>query len=119
MNNSENYIRANDLKFTRDYMVVTLEDGRILQMPLDWFPPLRSATRAQLYHFEWIGKGIGIEWPELDEFLSVEGFLRQTRSMAANSAKPPKNTRPRKRLTHETAQPRPVNRNPMRRKVIA
>jgi uncharacterized protein DUF2442 len=87
MNNSVNFIRANDLKFTRDYMVVTLEDGRILQMPLDWFPPLRSATRAQLHNYEWIGRGIGIEWPDLDEFLSVEGFLRQTRSMIASSPK--------------------------------
>jgi hypothetical protein len=88
MNNNINFIRANDLKFTRDYMIVTLEDGRILQMPLDWFPPLRSATRAQLNHYEWIGRGIGIEWPELDEFLSVEGFLRQTRSMIESSSKP-------------------------------
>lgn len=89
MNNSVNFIRANDLKFTRDYMIVTLEDGRILQMPLDWFPPLRSATRAQLHHYEWIGQGIGIEWPDLDEFLSVEGFLRQTRSMVTNTITPP------------------------------
>jgi hypothetical protein len=63
-------------------MIVTLEDGRILHKPLDWFPTLRSATRAQLHHYEWIGEGIGIEWPDLDEFLSVEGFLRQTHGLA-------------------------------------
>ncbi len=78
MNNSVPNIRATDLKFTRDHMIVSLEDGRILQMPLDWFPALRSATRTQLNHYEWIGRGIGIEWPDLDEFLSVEGFLRNT-----------------------------------------
>jgi len=86
MNSNVPYIRATDLKFKRDYLVVTLEDGRILQMPLDWFPTLRSATRAQLHHYEWIGRGIGIEWPDLDEFLSVEGFLRQTQGLSPRKA---------------------------------
>lgn len=96
-------------------MIVSLEDGRILQMPLDWFPPLRSATRSQLHHFEWIGKGIGIEWPELDEFLSVEGFLRQTRSMASNSPQPLRH--PRKRPNKTIAKSRPAARSTARKRV--
>ncbi|HET6402282.1 MAG TPA: DUF2442 domain-containing protein [Candidatus Kapabacteria bacterium] len=119
MNNSENYIRANDLKFTHDYMIVTLEDGRILQMPLDWFPPLRTATRAQLHHYEWIGKGIGIEWPDLDEFLSVEGFLRQTRSMAVQHPTPERAKRLRRNPTDATIKPRTSARRTVPRKAAA
>ncbi len=119
MNSSANFIRANDLKFTRDYMIVSLEDGRILHMPLDWFPPLRSATRAQLHHYEWIGKGIGIEWPELDEFLSVEGFLRQSRSMASNSMKPLRQTRKKSGLNPTSLKSHPAHRNSTRKKVSA
>lgn len=56
-------------------LVVHLEDGRTLAVPLEWFPRLRDATAAQLADYRLVGHGIGIHWPELDEDLSVRGLL--------------------------------------------
>ncbi len=63
------------MDFTDDYLVVTLEDARILQVPLIWYPKLYNSTLEQKSNFKWIGKGSGIEWTELDEHLSVHRFL--------------------------------------------
>ena len=67
--------RAHDLEFVPDAFVVHLEDGRSLTLPLEWFPRLRDATPEQRNRWEWIGPGIGIHWPDLDEDLSVAGLL--------------------------------------------
>jgi hypothetical protein len=56
-------------------LVVHLEDGRTLLVPLEWFPRLRDATPAQLADYRLVGQGVGIHWPELDEDLSVRGLL--------------------------------------------
>ena len=56
-------------------LVVQLEDGRALHVPLEWFPKLRDATPAQLGDYRLIGHGVGIHWPQLDEDLSVRGLL--------------------------------------------
>lgn len=75
-------IRATDLRVSKDHLQVLLEDGRIVLVPLDWYPRLESATRKQLLHFEWIGKGLGIHWPDIDEDLSIDGFLKGLRAPA-------------------------------------
>jgi hypothetical protein len=36
--------RARTIEFTPDALVVHLEDGRSLTVPLEWFPRLRDAT---------------------------------------------------------------------------
>jgi len=56
-------------------LVVQLEDGRSVHVPLEWFPKLRDATAAQLADYRLIGHGVGIHWPQLDEDLSVRGLL--------------------------------------------
>lgn len=69
-------IKAKKLSFDNEFLIVELEAARILQIPLIWYPRLYNATKKQLKHFKWIGKGTGIEWPDLDEHLSVHGFLQ-------------------------------------------
>lgn len=66
---------AVDVLFDEDMMTLRLADGRELRVPLEWFPRLRNANRRQLKKWEFIGKGIGIHWKELDEDISVEGLL--------------------------------------------
>jgi hypothetical protein len=63
--------RAREIAFIADAFVVHLEDGRSLTVPLEWFPRLRDATPEQRAHYELIGPGIGIHWPEIDEDISV------------------------------------------------
>lgn len=55
--------------------MVRLRDGRVLSVPLAWFPRLRDATSQQRSGWELTGEGIGLHWPELDEDISVAGLL--------------------------------------------
>jgi Protein of unknown function (DUF2442) len=50
-------------------------EGRSLSVPLEWFPRLRDATPEQRRHWQLIGPGFGIRWPEIDEDISVAGLL--------------------------------------------
>jgi hypothetical protein len=67
--------RAREIEFIADALVVHLEDGRSLVVPLEWFPRLRDAAPAIRARWELIGRGLGIHWPDLDEDLSVAGLL--------------------------------------------
>lgn len=66
---------AVEVAFTEDKIIVFLEDGRELSVPLEWFPRLRNATMEQLKKWRFIGNGEGIHWEELDEDISVERLL--------------------------------------------
>ena len=71
---------AVDIHFTVDQMSVRLSDGRVLTIPLAWYPKLASATEDQRERWELIGRGVGIHWPEIDEDLSVRGMLEGRRA---------------------------------------
>lgn len=66
---------ATGVDFTADSLVVQLEDGRTVSVPLEWFPSLRQANDAQRRNWSFIGGGVGIHWSDLDEDLSVRGLL--------------------------------------------
>lgn len=61
------------LTFDEQSFWVTLEDGRVLGVPLAWFPRLLHATPAQLLDYELTPRGI--HWDSLDEHLSIKGLL--------------------------------------------
>jgi len=54
---------------------IVLSDGRELSAPLAWFPRLRDATPEQRVHWETIGRGHGIHWPDIDEDVSVRALM--------------------------------------------
>jgi len=56
-------------------IIVELADGRKITVPLAWFPRLLNASQKQRENWELLGDGEGIHWPDLDEDLSVAGFL--------------------------------------------
>jgi hypothetical protein len=66
---------AKTIDFTDDMMNVHLMDGRVIGVPLAWFPRLLAATSKQRKKYEIGGGGIGLHWPDLDEDLSVVGLL--------------------------------------------
>jgi hypothetical protein len=68
--------RVVDVSFSPDSLSVTLRDGRVISVPLAWYPRLLHATPEQLNHWKIAGGGYGIHWPDLDEDLSTEGLLR-------------------------------------------
>lgn len=59
-----------------DYLAVTLMDGRIISVPLAWYPRLLNAAAEQLSDWSICGGGYGIHWESIDEDLSTEGILR-------------------------------------------
>jgi hypothetical protein len=67
---------AQDVKITKDTLSVDLTDGRTISAPILWFPRLAHGTREERNKWEFIGRGIGIHWPDLDEDISVEGLLK-------------------------------------------
>lgn len=67
--------RAQSVDFVAGELVVHLEDGRTVAVPLEWFPKLRDASPEALSDWRLIGRGVGIHWPKLDEDLSVRALL--------------------------------------------
>lgn len=66
---------AKEVKFDSEFMHVLLTDGRIISVPIIWFPLLRGATIEQRQQYEIGGGGISLHWPELDEDLSVANLM--------------------------------------------
>lgn len=66
---------ARALRFDDSSMWVELTDGRVLGIPLAWFPRLRNATPEQRGRYELSGGGQGLHWDELDEDISVAALL--------------------------------------------
>ena len=63
------------VQFDQDMMHVSLVDGRIISVPIRWFPLLREATPEQRERYEIGGGGISLHWPEIDEDLSVANLM--------------------------------------------
>ena len=75
--------RAQDVKIDHEELVVRLADGRTVSVPLAWFPRLLHADTRQRKHWQLLGNGEGIHWPDIDEDLSVAGLLRGTSAPGA------------------------------------
>lgn len=72
--------RIDKVAFSDKLLTVSLKDGRIISVPLAWYPGLQKATPAARNHWEVCGGGYGIHWPELDEDLSIDGLLKASSS---------------------------------------
>lgn len=66
---------AKSVEFKDEMMHVYLTDGRIISVPIIWFPALRDASPGQRAHYEIGAGGYGLHWPELDEDLSIGGLM--------------------------------------------
>jgi hypothetical protein len=89
--------RVLDVAFSDDALSVSLRDGRVISVPLVWYPRLLNATHAQRKNWKIAGGGYGIHWPDVDEDLSTEGLLR--------GAKAPKNQLRIDKHFHESQKP--------------
>lgn len=66
---------AKSVEFDDEHMRVTFTDGRVLSVPLAWFPVLRAASPENRQRYEIGGGGISLHWPDLDEDLSIVGLM--------------------------------------------
>ena len=78
--------RVIDVTVTDDELIVQLEDGRTLAVPLVWYPRLLHGNTRERARWRFIGRGVGIHWPALDEDISVEGLLAGRRSAESQAS---------------------------------
>lgn len=72
--------RAEAVEVNEDSLVIHLVDGRMLTVPLAWYPRLWYGTTAERQKLEVFGNGEYIRWPDLDEDLTVSGIVAGKRS---------------------------------------
>jgi hypothetical protein len=73
--NEKQFVKAQDVSITDDSLTVDLTDGRTLVVPTGWFPRLLHGTPEERDNWRLVGKGVGINWPDLDEDISVENLI--------------------------------------------
>jgi hypothetical protein len=66
---------VHDVRVSQAALEVRLDDGRVLSVPLGWYPRLAHGSSRERRQWRIIGGGIGIHWPALDEDISVAGLL--------------------------------------------
>lgn len=64
--------------------MVYLSDGRVIQTPLEFYPTLKHAPRRARANWRWLGR-TGVEWPDLDLQLSIEGLVAGKREHVPSS----------------------------------
>jgi hypothetical protein len=90
-------VSAVDVSCSDDSLIVVLDDGRTVSVPLMWFPRLLAATPQQRRDCEPIGGGIGMHWEAIDEDISVASLLQPERFMRLAGPAPQPATRGRRK----------------------
>ena len=68
-------LKIKEVSVNDESITAYLMDGRVISVPLEWSWRLAEATPEQRTHFEMIGDGHGVHWPDIDEDISAEGML--------------------------------------------
>lgn len=66
---------AQTVTVTDESLSVGLTDGRVVSVPVAWYPRLQHGTATERDHWRLIGRGEGIHWADLDEDISVANLL--------------------------------------------
>jgi len=81
--------KVNSVRVTEDELVVGLTDGRMLSVPLAWYPTLLHANKRQRAKWQTCAAGTGIHWLLIDYHLSAQGLLEGRPEHATNAAPQP------------------------------
>ena len=73
-------IQIKQIKTTQTDLTLEFLDGRVLSVPLAWYPRLLHGTIHEREVFELLDDGKMIHWPLLDEDLTVVGILSGLKS---------------------------------------
>lgn len=66
---------ATSVAVTDESLSANLADGRVITVPLAWYPRLLHATPDERGRWELLADGRHVHWPDIDEDLSVDGLL--------------------------------------------
>lgn len=72
---NEEEVSASKVWLTEDTINLELIDGRIVSVPLVFYPTLADASKEDRSNFKLFGMGTGINWPALDVDLEVAGVV--------------------------------------------
>ncbi len=75
-----------EVEITNEKLIVNLEDGRTIIIPLEWYPRLAYSSLSERENLRLLGDGYAIEWPDLDEHIGIEGLLAGRRSGESKSS---------------------------------
>ena len=74
---------ARSVEFSDELMHVHLTDGRVISVPVIWFPALQAATPEQRARCRIGAGGRALHWADLDEDLSIAGLMAGVDHQAA------------------------------------
>ncbi len=64
---------ALEVQFSGEHAIAVFEDGRMLGVPLVWFPSLQSASEEQRQNY--ISYGSSVYWEDLDDGIDITSML--------------------------------------------
>ena len=64
---------AQRVRFTEEYAMIDLADGRILGVPLDFFPLLKAATDEERQNYQL--HGLTIYWEDIDDGMDLTALV--------------------------------------------
>ena len=82
--------QAERVEVSEDTLTAVLSDGRTISVPLKWYPRLAHATAKERRN--WRRTSGGIQWPNLNENLSVEALFAghpSEKRQTSDETKPP------------------------------
>ena len=70
-------LRITSLEFflELDLMIIVLNSGKVLRQSISYSKRLTGIDKASLENYRFIAGGVGVHWPDVDEDLSLKGFL--------------------------------------------
>ena len=77
---------AQSVSVSDSMLTVDLTDGRIISVPIGWYPRLAHGRPEEGSNWQLVGGGKGTHWPDLDEDVSVAGLLAGRRSGEAQAS---------------------------------
>ncbi|MCY3918006.1 MAG: DUF2442 domain-containing protein [Chloroflexi bacterium] len=64
---------AQGVRFTDEYAMIDLADGRILGVPLDFFPLLKAATDEERQNYQL--HGLTLYWEDIDDGMDLTALV--------------------------------------------
>ncbi|MDE2899789.1 MAG: DUF2442 domain-containing protein [Chloroflexota bacterium] len=83
---TDNEARAKGIEVSDTGLTVELVDGRMLTVPLEWYPRLVHATLEERCNWQLLGEGLFVHFPDLDEDLRIGGLLEGKRSLEGSES---------------------------------
>jgi hypothetical protein len=66
-----------DVSNEHDKLFIRLNNGRVFVIFVKNYGRLKNASVKRLKNYRLVGNGIGIHWPDLNEDLSLKGFMKE------------------------------------------